>query len=120
MPGERVHLLRRGARCRCENRQHLVSDDVRSLRSGAAAAGQVRPRAAVVFRSVQEGCYEALRSGRSGAFSVKVVERVVVQEHDLSLASDRTLLDDLTWQPVMRAYEAIGDAIGFVRRGRRW
>lgn len=90
----------------------------------------------------RKAVYEARRSGRSGAFSVKVVERVVVQEHDLtecvarvavspsacrrvlhelrSLASDRTLLDDLKWQPVMRSYEAIGDAIGFVRRGRRW
>lgn len=90
----------------------------------------------------RKAAYEARRSGRSGAFRVKVVERVVVQEHDLTecvarvavspsacrrvlhelrqLVSERALLDDLKWQPVLRAYEAVGDAIVFVRRGRQW
>jgi hypothetical protein len=88
----------------------------------------------------RKAAYEARRSARQGAVDV-IVERVVVQEHNLTecaarvskspaavrrmlhelrrLASERALLDDLKWQPVLLAYEAIGDAIALARGQRR-
>lgn len=76
--------------------------------------------------------------GRERAFSVKVVERVVVQEHDLSECVRRvngspvaigrvqyefveivdadTVLHDPRWQRVQRAVEAMRDALD----RRRW
>jgi hypothetical protein len=90
----------------------------------------------------KKAAYEARRSAREGAFEVKVVERVLVQEHNITecvrrvvqspaacrhvlhelrrLATARILLDDPKWKPTLRAFEGVQDAIGFVYRGRRW
>jgi hypothetical protein len=86
----------------------------------------------------KKAAYEARRSGREHAFSVKVIERVVVKEHHINecvrrvqaspvavrhilyqvvgLVDAQTLLYDPKWQRALRAVEALQDAL----RRTRW
>jgi hypothetical protein len=86
----------------------------------------------------KKAAYEARRSGREHAVSVKVVERVVVKEHHINecvrrvqaspvavhhvvhhvveLIDARTLFHDAKWQRALRAVEALQDAL----RRTRW
>jgi hypothetical protein len=81
----------------------------------------------------KKAAYEARRSGREHAVSVKVVERVVVKEHHINecvrrvqaspvalrhvlyqvvgLVDARTLLCDPKWQRALRAVEALQNAL---------
>jgi hypothetical protein len=86
----------------------------------------------------KKAAYEARRSGREHAVSVKVVERVVVKEHHINdcvrrvqaspvavshilyqvvgLVDAQTLLYAPKWQRALRAVEALQDAV----RRTRW
>ncbi len=85
----------------------------------------------------KKAAYEARRSGREHAVSVKVVERVVVKEHHISecvrrvqaspvavrhvlyqvvgLVDARTLLYDPKWVRALPAVEALQDALSRTR-----
>lgn len=81
----------------------------------------------------RKAAHEARRTGASGAFEVKVVERVVVESHDLAgcvtrviaspaacrrvlqalaaLAADGTLGTDPKWRPTQEAAKALGAVV---------
>ena len=89
----------------------------------------------------KKAAYEARRSGRAHSFAVKVVERVVVQEHDINecvrrvkaspvatrhvlyevvrLVDAMTLLHDPKWERALRAVEPLQDALRRRGWGRR-
>jgi hypothetical protein len=89
----------------------------------------------------KKAAYEARRSSRESSFAVKVVERVVVQEHDINecvrrvktspvatrhvlyevvrLVDAATFLHDPKWERVLRAAEALQDALHRRGWGRR-
>ncbi|MGV8966852.1 MAG: hypothetical protein ACOH2F_11295 [Cellulomonas sp.] len=81
----------------------------------------------------RKAAHEARRTGAPGAFEVKVVERVVVESHDLAgcvarviaspaacrrvlqalaaLAADGTLVTDPKWRPTQEAAKALGAVV---------
>lgn len=95
-------------------------------------AGRGRP-AVYCSGACRKAAHEARRTARPGAFEVKVVDRVVVESHDLAgcvnrvidspaacrrvlqaltrLAADGTLDTDPKWRPTRAATQALLDAI---------
>lgn len=89
----------------------------------------------------KKAAYEARRSKLKGAVTVRVVERVVVQEHEINecvrrvkaspvatrhvlyevvrLVDATTLLHDPKWERALRAVEALQDALHRRGWGRR-
>ena len=106
-----------------------------------APLGRGRP-AVYCTGACRKAAHEARRTQKPGAFEVKIVDRIVVEEHDLTecvnrvisspaacrrvlhalvnLSLDGPLRDDPKWDSTLTAAHSLGDALAVPHKMRRY